>query len=198
MRTSIVTTLSMVCTLFGGALSTANAQNANNGLARIAIIDVAYIFKNATPIKEEVARVEQSLKELQQQQQAKQQEMIKESQLLRTFKPGTADYVKQEEKLAKLETDIKLELVRRRKALAEAEANLYYTNYQKIKKIVTQVAEFNKIDLVLRYDSEAMDLEKPNSVLRGVMKTVVYRSPKLDLTKMVLQAVNKVQVAQRK
>ena len=40
---------------------------------------------------------------------------------------------------------------------------------------------------MLRYNSEDMDLEKGESVIRGVMKNVVYHDDSLDMTKGVMQ-----------
>ena len=40
---------------------------------------------------------------------------------------------------------------------------------------------------MLRYNSEEMDLEKGDSVIRGVMKNIVYHDEALDMTKGVMQ-----------
>ena len=48
-------------------------------------------------------------------------------------------------------------------------------------------AQHYKINLVLRYNSEDMDLEKGESVIRGVMKNIVYHDESLDMTKGVMQ-----------
>lgn len=171
-----------------------HAQQASTG-AKVAIIDVAYIFKNAETIQSEVKKLEAEMQQLQQFGQSKQEEMRREAKMLSSFKPDSPEYAQQEEKLASMESSLKLEAIRRRKSLAEAEAGLYFTNYQRLQQIVRQVAEFNKIDLVLRYDSEGMDIEQPDTVLRSVMKTVVYRAESIDLTQLVLQAMNQTQVA---
>ncbi|QDV68108.1 Outer membrane protein (OmpH-like) [Rosistilla carotiformis] len=162
---------------------------------KFAIIDVAYIFKNAECIKAEVAAIEQQMAELQNFGKAKQQELLNEAKAIKAFKPGSLEYARQEEKLAELESQLKLEVFRRRKSLADAEAGLYFDGYQKMHRIISQVAQYNNIDLVLRYDSEAMDLEKPDTVLRSVMKNVVYRADTIDLTQIVLAALDKTEIA---
>lgn len=165
----------------------ASAQQAAGG--KIAVIDVAYIFKNSDAIKSEVAQIENSMKAYEQEMANVRKSMQKEAELLKTYKPGSPEYAGQEEKLAGMESKVKLETIRKRKELADAEARIYFDNYQKIRAVVKQVSEYNGIDLVLRYNSEEMELEKQDSVLRGVMKGVVYHSPKLDLTQMVMQAM---------
>lgn len=195
MRISKATTI-VLSALLSIALvpSLASAQQAAGG--KIAVIDVAYIFKNAESIKSEVAQIEQSMKAYEQEMANVRKTMQQEAELLKTFKPGTPEYAQQEEKLAGMESKVKLETIRKRKELADAEAKIYFDNYQKIRQVVKQVSEYNGIDLVLRYNSEEMELDKQDSVLRGVMKGVVYHSPKLDLTQMVMQAMG-TKVAQR-
>jgi len=172
----------------------ASAQQ-GQAAGKIAVIDVAYIFKNSTKIKSEVAQIENSMKSYEQEMATVRKTMQREAELLKTYKAGSPEYAAQEEKLAGMESKLKLETIRKRKELADAEAKIYFSNYQKIRAVVKQVSEYNGIDLVLRYNSEEMDLTKQDSVLRGVMKGVVYHAPKLDLTQMVIQALGPTHVA---
>lgn len=173
----------------------ASAQQGQSA-GKIAVIDVAFIFKNSDKIKSEVSQIENSMKAYEQEMATVRKTMQREAELLKTYKAGSPEYAAQEEKLAGMESKLKLETIRKRKELADAEAKIYFTNYQKIRAVVKQVSEYNGIDLVLRYNSEEMTLDKQDSVLRGVMKGVVYHSPKLDLTQMVIQALG-AQVAQK-
>ena len=186
----------VVFACFLSAMSTvqSTAQEHSTG-AKVAIIDIAYIFQNAASIKSEIADIEQQIQRVQQFGKTEQEKLIHEAERIKTFELGTAAYRQQEEKVASMESTMKLEMFRRRKQLADAEAALYFRNYQTIYKIVAQLAEYNKIDIVLRYDSEGMNLEQPDTVLRGVMKNVVYRADSIDLTQLVLRAINEPQLA---
>ena len=118
---------------------------------------------------------------------------------LKTLKVGTADYARQEEHVAKLESKLRLDMVRKHKELGDAEAKLYYDNYQRIYAAVKAIATHNNIKLVLRFNSEEMDLEQNDSVARGVMKNVVYHDSTIDMTNTVMryleQQANTSQVA---
>lgn len=162
---------------------------------KFAIIDIAFIFKNAISIKNEVDAIEQQMIQLQRFGKSKQQEMLNEAEAIRSLERGTVEYAQQEEKVAALESTLKLEVFRRRKRLADAETQLYFTNYRKMHRIIKQLAESNNIDVVFRYDSESMDIDKPDTVLRGVMKNVVYRSAAIDITKVVMSAMDQTQLA---
>jgi hypothetical protein len=53
------------------------------------------------------------------------------------------------------------------------------------------MADFYKINLVLRYNSDKMDLEKPDTVIRGVMRNIVHHDEDLDMTKAIMQYLTK-------
>ncbi len=154
---------------------------------RIAVIDVAYIFKNHEGIKAQVEKVEADLKAYDAELQAKREELKQAAEQLKSFKVGSAEYAAQEERVASMESKLRLDMARKRKELADAEARIYYENYQLIANGVKFLANHYKINLVLRYNSEAMDPDQSDTVIRSVMKTIVYHDDSLDMTKGVMQ-----------
>jgi len=117
---------------------------------------------------------------------------------LKQLNPGSPDYAALEEKVAQMESKLRLDMARKQKELADAEAKIYFQNYQRIAAGVEFLAKHYKIDLVLRYNGEDMDQSKGESVLRGVMKNVVYYDESLDMTPGVMQYLDKVLVAGEK
>ncbi len=165
-----------------------SAQEAGH---RIAVVDVAYIFKNHEGIKGQVSKVENDLKAYDQQLTGKREELKQAIEQLKTFKVGTPKYTEMEEQVASMESKLRLDMNRKRKELADAEALIYYQNYQLIANGVKFLAQHYKINLVLRYNSEEMDLDKGDSVIRGVMRNIVYHDEALDMTKGVMQYLDK-------
>ena len=154
---------------------------------RIAVVDVAYIFKNHPGIKAQVEKVEAELKAYDGELQAKREELKQAAEQLKAFKVGSAEYAAQEERVASMESKLRLDMQRKRKELADAEARIYFENYQLISTGVKFLANHYKINLVLRYNSEDMSMENSDSVIRGVMKNIVYHDEALDMTKGVMQ-----------
>ena len=169
------------------ASTSANAEDSPAAGHRVAVVDVAYIFKNHPGIKAQVSRVEGDLKSYDAQLSKKREELKQAAEQLKTFKVGSAAYTAQEEKVASMESKLRLDMARKRKELADAEARIYYENYQRIASGVKFLAQHYKINMVLRYNSEEMNLEKGDSVIRGVMKNIVYHDDALDMTKGVMQ-----------
>ena len=151
------------------------------------MVDVAYIFKNHPGIKAQVEKVENDLKSYDAKLQAKRDELKQAAEQLKAFKIGSAEYAAQEELVASMESKLRLDMARTRKELADAEAKIYFQNYKLIKEGVKFLANHYKINLVLRYNSEDMDLANGETVLRGVMKNIVYHDESLDMTKGVMQ-----------
>ena len=184
--TLAITTLSVL------APTAATAQESGH---RLAVVDVAYIFKNNNGIKSQVKQVEQNLKTFDAELQAKRGELKNAAEKLKTFEVGSSAYTSQEEKVASMESKLRLDMARKRKELADREAKIYYDNYQHIAAGVKILAQHYKINLVLRYNSEDMDLQKGESVIRGVMKNIVYHDEALDMTPGVMQYLDKMLVA---
>lgn len=163
------------------------AASAEDGGHRIAVVDVAFIFKNHPAIKSQVEKVEGNLKSYDTELKGKREALQQAAARLKTFKPSSPDYAAQEEKVASMESRLRLDMARKRKELAEAEAEIYYENYQRIAEGVKYLAKHYNIDLVLRYNSEPMNANQSESVIRGVMKNVVYHDQALDMTQGVMQ-----------
>ena len=174
------------------------AASAQDGGHRVAVVDVAYIFKNHDGIKAQVEQVEGELKSYDAELKGKREALQQEAAKLKNFKPSSDKYAEQEEKVATMESRLRLDMARKRKELAEAEAKIYYDNYKRITAGVKYLAEHYNINLVLRYNSEAMNLNQNESVIRGVMKNVVYHDEALDMTQGVMQYLNQtMKVAER-
>ena len=179
---------SAIASMFVLAPAIASAQEAPH---RIAVVDVAYIFKNHPGIKAQVTQVETNLKNYDAELKTKRDALKKAAEQLKTFNVGSPEYAAQEERVAGRESKLRLDMARKRKELADAEARIYFENYQQIAAGVKFLAGHYKINLVLRYNSEDMDQTAGDSVIRGVMKNIVYHDESLDMTKGVMQYLTK-------
>ena len=179
-RAAIAMAIGTLCAL---APAVASAEDGH----RIAVVDVAYIFKNHPGIRAQVTKVENDLKAYDAELKVKREELKQAAAQLKTLKAGSNAYITQEEQVASMESKLRLDMARKRKELADAEAQIYFQNYKRIAAGVKFLAQHYKINLVLRYNSEEMDVEQGDSVLRGVMKNIVYHDDSLDMTKGVMQ-----------
>ena len=173
-------------------IQNANAEGSSN---QIGVVDVAYIFKTHPAIKAQVSAVEEELKTFETELNGRREELKNAAGELKQFKVGSPEYAAAEERVAGMESRLRLDMARKRKEISDAEAKIYYENYQRISAAVKLIAEYNKINVVLRYNSEEMDLEQGESVIRGVMKSIVYHNESVDMTKGVMQYLDKTMTA---
>ena len=176
----------VLCTAAAICVAAPGAAQADGTGHQIAVVDVAYIFKNHPAIKAQVEQVEAELKSFEQELNGRRDELKNAAAELKTFKVGSPEYATAEERVAELESKLRLDMARKRKEISDAEAKIYFDNYQQISKGVEYLAKYYKIDLVLRYNSEEMDLAQGESVIRGVMKSIVYHNAEVDMTKGVM------------
>ena len=151
-----------VATVLAPGLTARTASAQESPAHRIAVVDVAYIFKNHPGIKAQVAKVENDLKAYDAELKQKREQMKTMAAKLKTLTPSTPEYAALEEQFASMDSKLRLDMARKRKELADAEAKIYFENYQQIVAGVKFLANHYKINLVLRYNSEAMEQDKGN------------------------------------
>ena len=68
--------------------------------------------------------------------------------------------------------------------LMKSEAEAFYKTHNEVMAILQQLCKKFNVSVVLRYDSEPIDPSKPETVIRGVQRSVVFASN--DLTPHVM------------
>ena len=188
----LVNAVIALATLAGSAfapapLSAQQADATHPSGHRIALVDVAYLFKNLPAIEAHASKIKADLRKEELEFQRRRDTLNRAAEQLQRLKVGSADYARQEEHLANLESQLRLHRIHRHRELSEAETRLYYDSYQQIAAAIRSIATDHEIDLVLNHRSEEMDLEQNDSVTRGVMKQVIYHDSKINLTEAVMR-----------
>jgi len=165
----------------------------------VAVIDMAYIFKNYTKfqamknaMKGDVERAEAELKGMH-------DEIGKLEQRLRggvNLTKGSPEYKELESHLARRRADLALKMQEGKKTFLEREAKIYYIVYQEVADEVKFYSQQNNISLVLRFKGDPVDSAEPQEVLNELNKAVIYYNKNIDITPIILDAVNRRQPAQ--
>ena len=173
------------------SLSAQQAEPTHQPGHRVALVDVAYIFKNLPAIKAHGNKIKSDLKKDELELKQRRDTLNQAVEQLKTLKVGSADYNRQEEYVANLESQSRLHRVHKHRGLNEAETRLYYDSYQQITATLRAIATDHNIQLVLNFSSEEMDVEQNDSVVRGVMKNVVYHDSTVNITNTVMRYLEK-------
>jgi Skp family chaperone for outer membrane proteins len=158
----------------------------------VAVIDVAYIFKNLNQFNAAMKEFDSEAQSLQAWAQDREKTLQTMQEGLKDLKATSPDFQKREEKLANEATTYKLEVRRRQQEMAQKEAAIYYDSYAELEKTVALFAQRNRIGIVLKYQREPMKREDRRSVMEGLARPVVYQS-QLDITNFILTELNKGQ-----
>ena len=191
----IITFIVLTASFSLGATTVAKGQavSALPG-TRIAVIDIAAVFKNHEGFKSEMEGMKQDVQafEAELRQRGKEIESLRE-QLL-GFKVGSSEYKQLEKQIAQRQADGQVETQVKRKEFLDRESKIYYRTYAQINEEVTRFAQRNTISLVVRFNSSEADPENRKAVMELVNRPVVFQQ-NLNITKNILALVNRKNVA---
>ena len=191
LKVKTIVSTAIVLGLLMPAVTLAQDSTKSAGSGRIAVLDVARVFKEhkgftaaMESLKSEVTAFDAAMKK-------KGEALRKEAENLQVsgLKKTSPKYSENEAKLAKRDAELRIEANQKKKEILDREAKLYLETYAQIQDMVGRIAKANDITLVLRFDSSKIDSTDRASVIKGVNRAIVFQRD-LDLTDFVLQQLN--------
>lgn len=164
------------------------AAGAPTGM-NVAVIDVAKVFKNHHRFNAAMNDIKTEIEQFEAHVKTKQMALKAKSESLATYRAGSPEYHQVEEELARMGSDLQVEVGLKRKGFLEQEARVYYRVYKEVEQEVAVMARRFRISLVLRHNGDDMKEDDRASVLQGVNKAVVFQDG-LDITDPILRALN--------
>jgi outer membrane protein len=171
--------------------SLAQAQGQAPAGARVALLDVGRIFKNhqrfkgmMEDMKADVERAEANVK-------AQKEAITKKVERLQELNKGTPDYKALEEELTKNQADLQVMVTLQKNEFLQKEAKIYHSVYNEILQATDYFCKQNRVDIVLKFNNDKVDAERPDSVLTWINKPVVWYATDLDITDAILQDLNR-------
>ncbi len=168
----------------------AASPSANATRFGIAVVDVNYIFKNYSQfktamegIKADIQQAEGTLKTSRESIQAKEQQA-------KQYQPSSAEFKQLDEEVARLKADFNIKAGRTRKDFQEREAKVYYQTYLQVSSTVQYFAQQNNIGLVLKFNGDQVNPDRPEEILKAINKPVVSQN-NIDITPDVLALLNR-------
>ena len=171
------------------------AQDANSASAphKIALIDISKVLKNykkvdalRAEIKAEIAKSEPHRTSI-----GKKLETLKKRLGSGSLEPGSAKAAELEQQADSLKAELVVFNKNERKRILRREAQLLKTIHGEIKGVVKRAADAWGYTLVLRFNSTSTEATTPNSVVGELQRQVVYHRAEDDITKPVIEFLNK-------
>ena len=157
----------------------------------IGTVDVELVFKSYEKVKQSNKEYSAALMARKNELMRIMSEAQEETQMLSKLAPGTEDYRKHENKVTQLKAQHEAgrEQAEREFALRQAEAMA--TLYKEIQEMVKKVAQWRKMNYVVKVSSQPITGTDPNSVMAAISSTLVYADTRNDITNDVIHNLNR-------
>jgi Skp family chaperone for outer membrane proteins len=165
-----------------GRLSAKDAPAPVAEYTRIALIDVAKIYKGLPAFKEQMEALKTAVTE-EEKNVKEQAALVAASEAkLKNATEGTTEYDDLQKSIAKSKAEITENIKGRRAYFVNRESDLYGSLYKDIEREVAAYAQENRIDLVLRFTGDEMKTDDPQSVMAYLNRPVIWHSQSLDIS----------------
>jgi Skp family chaperone for outer membrane proteins len=185
--TCITTICFFICS--SNMSNTIQAQQPRAGTT-VAVVDIAVVMENNTKFKSMLDSIQVEINQFDQTLESARKQVTSMVEELKGYNPGTAAYSQLEERIAKIQSDVQVQMQIKRKNVLQKEAKVFHECYLEVQKTIGTFCDRNGISLVLNYDSKAINPQSRESVLKGVNRDIVYQRS-LNITKYIVDAVNK-------
>jgi Skp family chaperone for outer membrane proteins len=129
---------------------------------------------------------------------ARQEELMKikvagddENQMLAKLTPGTEDFKRSENKVTELKARLAAGREQAQREFQLMESQNVATIYKEVQLMVTAVAQWRKMNYVVRVTNVQPAGADPNTVMAALQNTMVYFDPRNDITNDVIHNLNR-------
>ena len=118
-------------------------------------------------------------------------EAEEEAQMLAKLTPGTADFKKHEDRVTELKARFAAGREQAQREFQARESENVATIYKEVQLMVTAIAQWRKINYVVRVTNMQPSGSDPSSVMAALQNTMVYFDPRNDITNDVIFNLNR-------
>lgn len=188
----------MIPTLAHGQTPNQPASNGGASAERhgtsVAVVDIKFIFDNHQRFKNAMDEIKKDYDAFEAGVRETETSLRKKLEELKGRPPGSEEFQRLEEEVAQTRSKVQLDIGRRQKQRVEAEALVYHNAYKEVEEKIKAFADRYGIDLVLQFSSTEIDPSKPDTVIRGLNRQVVFQR-NLNITQYILDELNRGQPA---
>ena len=197
-RSGVLAALAGGCLLFGlGVAAVALPERGQGGPKppipypqKIALLDVNFLFKNHAGLKAMKEEMQKDVRRAEEHVKREKGEIAALQARLKEVGPGTSEQKSTEEQIQERTALLNIDITRQRKAFLQQEAEIYLKVHRRIQQEVRRYAKDNQITAVLKFDSEPVNPNVPETIVRSINNSVVYCEEGLDITPIILNRVN--------
>jgi outer membrane protein len=167
-------------------------EDTSNLPHKVALIDMAHIFKNYTKFDSLREDLKSEITENEGKARAMTEKMQSVAKTMQSFKEGSDEFSVQERNLAKMQAEFETFKRAAQRDLFKKESQIYHTVYKEVTDLVEKYANHKGYSLVMRFSRDELDsAENPQALIQGMNRQVVYYRPSDDITEVILEVLNK-------
>ena len=156
----------------------------------VAVVDIKFIFDNHQRFKGAMDDIKKDYDAFEATVRDKETSLRKKIEELKGTSPGSEPFKRLEEEVAHTRSQVQLDIGRRQKQRVEDEAQVYHRAYKEIEDQIRKFADRYAIDLVLQFSTTEIDPTKPDTVIRGLNRQVIFQR-NLNITEYILTELNR-------
>ncbi|MGE0756032.1 MAG: OmpH family outer membrane protein [Pirellulaceae bacterium] len=173
---------------------TAAAQSTGKPGTSVAVVDIKFIFDNLHGFKAAMDRIKQEYDAFEAGVRDTETQLRKRIDELKSLTPGSDEYKRIEEEITQRRAQVQLDIKRKQTQRVEDEAKVYHRAFQDVERTIASFAQRYGFDLVLQFSTSEIDPSKPDTVIRGLNRLVIYQN-RLNITQYVLDELNRMSPA---
>ena len=179
----------VICSIILVSSSSSTAIAANNGPVeagqRIALVDVAKVFKAHTRFNASLEQMKKDAEMFQTMMRTEQNKLAAEAELLKQANPNDPDFKAKETEISKKLAELQVTQSQKGRDISEKEARLYFDTYVEVTQQIANYAD--------RFNSAPIDAADRKSVIEGVNREIVFQEGR-DITDQVIATINGTQI----
>lgn len=163
------------------------------GQSKICIIDMAKVFKANTTFANQMQALKSEADAFQMNLQTAQQQLAQLNEELRMMDASKPEYRTKESELAQLSANLEVDRRTKVRELMQRESQAHFEAYAEITQLIDSYCKENGVSIVVRFNSEPMRLDKPETIEDAFNNSVVYFAPQRDITNEIVARLSAVQ-----
>ncbi len=154
----------------------------------VALIDINFLFEKLPHFKQMMDQLKADVERAEAEVKREREELTKLVQRLESYR-GTPTYKSMEEEIARRQSELGVRVSLQRKEFGQREARIFHNVYREIQDEVDRLAREVGFDCVIRFHGDAVDPERPDSILNYINRPVVWYGKDRDITMTVLMRI---------
>ena len=156
----------------------------------VGTVDLDIVMRNYDKVKDQMKELTAAVNVRRGELMKLETEYRQEGEMLQKFTPGSGDYKKLEDRMTVLKAQVEAGQEQAQREFTLRQAESLATIYKEIQGVTVRVANWRKMNYVLKVSTKPPAGTDPNSVMAAVAEPVIYADPRNDITNDVVHYLN--------